>query len=283
MRYDVGIFAHNEEKRITACLTSLPLDNDDFRFHVLANGCTDKTEDLARSIAQDRANIHVHTLPARGKAATWNSFVYEIAEPVEAIIALDGDAVIAPGSLPNLVAALKAHPQAHIASALPLNGRRASVYQTQMRERGDVFGDLYAMSGAFIALLKRKNIRIPQGLVGDDGFLGAMAHTDARTDAHWRRDGVVVCEDAGFYAEVFHPLRINDYQSQARRMVNYSLRYYQNRIITDYMQEGGAQTLPSTVEELYANGQQHLKLRYRGYHTVFDYTALQRIKSVMHT
>ena len=53
MRIAVGIFAHQEERRIDACLASLPLDRADIIYHVLVNGSTDATAARARAAAVD--------------------------------------------------------------------------------------------------------------------------------------------------------------------------------------------------------------------------------------
>ena len=78
MTVAVGIFAHQEERRIAACLASLPLGRPDTIFHVLVNGTSDATAARARTAAADRPHVIVHDIAQGGKARTWNHFVHDL-------------------------------------------------------------------------------------------------------------------------------------------------------------------------------------------------------------
>ena len=54
----VAIFAHNEERRIAGCINSLPLASDEFEFHLLVNGTTDRGVRRARYQAVLRGHSH---------------------------------------------------------------------------------------------------------------------------------------------------------------------------------------------------------------------------------
>lgn len=252
MSVAVAIFAHDEERRIEACLRSLPLDRPETRFHVLVNGTTDGTAEVAQHVVADRPHVSVHDLPQGGKARTWNRFIFDI-EPhrFDAFIFLDGDAEIAPGSIDALADALAADPSANAAAGMPLNGRKHAEYQRQLREEGGLFGDLYALSGNFIARMRDKDIRLPEDLVGDDGLLAAFAATDLGPDGAWDRKRVLACGHAGFLCEPVSPLSPASWRMQHRRMIAYSTRYFQNRIITAIMREKGPQGLPERLADLY--------------------------------
>ena len=45
----VAVLAHNEERRIGACLASLPLDGPGLDVHVIVNGSRDRTAERARA------------------------------------------------------------------------------------------------------------------------------------------------------------------------------------------------------------------------------------------
>jgi glycosyltransferase involved in cell wall biosynthesis len=252
MRVAVGIFAHQEERRIGACLASLPLDRADTVFHVLVNGSSDGTADRARQAAAGRANVMVHEIAEGGKSRTWNRFVHEwLTGEEEAVVFMDGDAEIATGSIDALAAMLARGAALNAAAGMPLNGRSAAHYQRLLREEGGLFGDLYALSGAFVARIRARRLRLPEDLIGDDGLVSAWAHTDLRTDAHWDRARVAACEGAGFRCE---PVRIGSpatWRMQYRRMVNYSVRFFQNLILSDIMQREGTDGLPERLGSLY--------------------------------
>jgi glycosyltransferase involved in cell wall biosynthesis len=247
----VGIFAHQEERRIGTCLASLPLDRPDTRFHVLVNGSTDATAIRARDAAAGRANVLVHDIAMGGKSRTWNHFVHDLLNGDEdAAILLDGDAEIAPGSIDALARALW-ESDANAAAGMPRNGRMASHYRHLLREEGGLFGDLYALSGTFLRRIRARGLRLPQDLIGDDGLVAAWAHTDLATDAAWSRNRVIACEDADFLCE---PVRLTSpatWRMQYRRMINYSVRFFQNRIISDIMGREGPDGLPAELRHLY--------------------------------
>src|SRR3546814_17504917 len=81
---------------------------------------------------------------------------------------MDGDAEILPGSIDALVSDLAAQPGANAAAGMPANGRSAAAYRRSLREERGLFGDLYALSGRFVAAIRMKGLRLPEDLIGDD-------------------------------------------------------------------------------------------------------------------
>ncbi|MDF0542453.1 glycosyltransferase family A protein [Sphingobium sp. H39-3-25] len=278
MTIAVAIFAHNEQRRIARCLNSLPLDRADLHFHLLVNGSTDHTAAIASAIFDGSANTQVHELYPGGKSRTWNRFVHEIGGMHDAYIFMDGDAEIAPGALDALIDTLSSRPHANAAAGMPLNGRHHQSYRAMMIAEGGLFGDLYALSGAFVRDIRARGLSLPEDLIGDDGLVCAWAMTGLSTDAHWDRDRVVPCEQAGFLCEpvaLFHPVT---WRVQYRRMMNYSVRHYQNRIISDIMGREGPSGLPPRMAALYADWLPRFTPR-SGITGWFDRKALARMRS----
>lgn len=237
----IAVLAHNEQRRIAACLASLPAGIDT---HVIVNGSRDRTAEIARGFPAT-----VHDWPEGGKARSWNRFVFETIESFSPVhIFVDGDAVVAPGSIEALAAVLEVR-HVNAASALPLNGRRAARYQAEMRRQHGLFGDLYALKGDFLARMKAAGIRLPDDLIGDDGLIAALAKTDLRDESHWDDTRMAVVEGAGFYCEPVGPFTL---ALQHRRMVNYSVRHFQNRLVTEIMRGPGPSALPPRLAPLYA-------------------------------
>lgn len=252
MSIAVGIFAHQEQRRIGACLRSLPLDRPDTLFHILVNGSTDATAERAREAAGGRAHVLVHDLAAGGKSRTWNHFVHDLLGGDEAaVLFMDGDAEIVPGSVDALVAELAANPEANAAAGMPVNGRSAESYRRALRAERGLFGDLYALSGAFVRAIRARRLRLPEDLIGDDGLVAAWAHTGLGRDADWDRERIVACEGAGFRCEPVSLLHPATLRMQYRRMTSYSVRYFQNRIISDIMGREGAGGIPPRLADLY--------------------------------
>jgi glycosyltransferase involved in cell wall biosynthesis len=248
----IAVLAHQEEARITTCLNSLPLDDAGAVIHVIVNGSTDRTAAIARDIAARHENVIVHEFAEGGKSRSWNRFMFDtLAGFYPLHVFVDGDAEVAAGSINALASTLASNPCANAASALPLNGRKIEHYQSAMRREHGLFGDLYALRGDFVARMKARNIRLPDDLVGDDGLLAALAKTDLENEDNWDDTRVAICEAAGFFCE---PFRLADRQSwrlQYKRMINYSVRHLQNRMISKIMRSGGPGALPRQMLELY--------------------------------
>ncbi|WP_336973073.1 glycosyltransferase [Sphingobium aromaticiconvertens] len=277
----VAIFAHQEEQRIAACLASLPLDRPDTVFHVLINGSTDQTGARAKAAAGGRPHVVIHDLHPGGKSRTWNHMVHTLLTGREsAVIFLDGDARIAPGSVDALIAALEADPSVNAAAGMPLNGRQADQYRQSLREERGLFGDLYALSGSFLSAIRAQRLRLPTDLIGDDGLVAAWAHTNLQTDAHWSRERVIACEEAGFLCDPVSLLHPASWSMQYRRMVNYSVRFFQNRIISDIMAKEGPTGLPERLTDLYPAWLDQLSPR-PGVIGWFDRRALARINTLL--
>lgn len=278
MHLCAAIFAHNEERRIEACLASLPLDRADIDFHVLVNGSTDRTAELARKAAAGRSNIFVHELHPGGKARTWNRLVFDIWDGChDVMIFLDGDAEIAPGSLDALAETLGRYPDANAASSMPLNGRNHLTYQAELKRERGLFGDLYAVKGDFLRRMRARVIRLPDDLIGDDGLIAALAATDLQDEAHWDKERIAPCEAAGFYCEPVDVLSPHTWRIQYRRMINYSVRHFQNRIISDIMRREGPEALPELLADLYPAYLQSFRVRQSAGVAWFDFLALRRM------
>lgn len=274
----VAIFAHQEERRIALCLASIPLDRPDTIFHVLVNGTTDDTVARARAAASGRRNVIVHDIKAGGKSRTWNHMVHTLLTgDEEAVIFMDGDAEIAPGSFDALLNDLTAHPQANAAAGMPMNGRMAEAYRQGLRDEGGLFGDLYALSGRFVAAIRARGLRLPEDLIGDDGLVAAWAHTDLLDDSHWVHGRVLACEGAGFIAEQVSLARPSTWRMQYKRLINYSVRFYQNRIVSDIMTREGPVGLPARLASLYGDWLPRWRPR-PGLTGWFDRKALQRMR-----
>ncbi|WP_145199968.1 glycosyltransferase [Sphingobium sp. B2] len=281
MTVAVAIFAHQEEKRIATCLGSLPLDRADTLFHVLVNGTTDATVVRAREAAGGRANVIVHDIAAGGKSRTWNHLVHDLLNGSEqAVVFLDGDAEIQSGSIDALVADLAAHPHANAAAGMPVNGRMAQTYRRNLRAEGGLFGDLYALSGRFVGAIRMRGLRLPDDLIGDDGLVAAWAHTDLQKDSGWDVTRVIACDGAGFACEQVSLTRPSTWTMQYKRLINYSVRFYQNRIVSDIMTRQGPDGLPPRLSSLYPDWLPRFRPR-GGISAWFDRKALARMRDAL--
>lgn len=277
-RAQVAIFAHNEERRIAGCISSLPLDSDEFDYHLLVNGTTDRTVDIARDLAASRPHFHIHDLPFGGKARTWNHFVDVLFnDSAPACLFVDGDAEVMPGALEAMTAALAANPRANGVNAMPVAGRKQATYRPMMIDDHGIFGALYGLSGRFVTRLKASGIRLPHDLIGDDGLIAALAKTDLGPESNWDKTRIANCPAAEFAFEQADWRVPATWHLQYRRMINYSVRRYQNQIISGIMRGPGPAALPTTMRETYAAHWQNFAIRPS--HAPFDWLARRRMRS----
>ena len=104
---DVVVPAHDEESLIGACLRAVLADSAglNLRVIVVANGCTDATAQRAKVESPAGHEVIVLELPTAGKAGALNA-----AEQYRrgcAVVYLDADTVLMPGTMAALAAALE--------------------------------------------------------------------------------------------------------------------------------------------------------------------------------
>lgn len=269
----IVVFAHNEARRIGLCLGSLPLDDPAVTVHVVVNGSTDRTAEIARTFP-----VTVHDWPEGGKSLSWNRIMFDTPGLAAKIfVFVDGDAQLLPGSVAVLTTALDDDRNANAAAGLPANGRNMERYRAETVADRGMFGDLYALSGSFVARLRASGIRLPADLIGDDSLIGALAKTDLGDEADWQDARIVPCPEAGFLCE---PIGLSpaSLRLQFRRMINYSLRHFQNLIVTEIMQGPGPSALPMRMVALYPEWLERFAPRRDPQWWWFDRQALLRMR-----
>ncbi|WP_420607687.1 glycosyltransferase [Novosphingopyxis sp.] len=274
----ITVLAHQEERRIALCLESLPLADPGVAVHLVVNGSRDRTAELGRGVARLFPRLQVHELQPGGKSRSWNRFNFDmLPEFGRTHVFVDGDAVVAPGSIAALDGALAKNPLANAASGFPLNGRGAAHYTESIRRERGLFGDLYALRGSFLARMKVEMIRLPVDLIGDDGLVGALAKTDLENEDHWDDQRVMPVRGAGFYCEPVSLWQPGGFVMQYRRMINYSVRHLQNRLVSQIMRGEGPTGLPERMSSLYTANRKSLTPRTTLPEAWFDRLALRRM------
>ena len=161
MTLPIAVFAHNEERKIVACLESLYAGGleRDFRAYVLANGCTDATAAVVREYAATRPEIQLVEISLGDKANAWNVYVRDIGVSAPVHFFVDGDVEVGPGSLAALRKGLAEHPEARAAAAVPATGRHLEHLRNGALAEHGLQGNLYALAGEFLAILHEMNQR----------------------------------------------------------------------------------------------------------------------------
>ncbi|HEX3720045.1 MAG TPA: glycosyltransferase [Verrucomicrobiae bacterium] len=205
----IGIIAWNEEKALRATLASLFQQTLFRKFSLrhwrceivcVANGCTDRTAEVATEIflAQSRNHRYKNAFSARvvdltqrGKVNAWNQFVHSIsARDAQYLFMMDADILIhRPESLWAMFSALENDQEASVAVDRPckdiLFKQRKSIWErlslatARLTTSADaqLCGQLYCIRAGVV-----RNIYLPKDLAAcEDGFIKTLVCTDFLT------------------------------------------------------------------------------------------------------
>lgn len=284
--WPVMVLAHNEERHIVACLDSL-FDGEPgapLEVYVMANGCTDRTEQLVKAYAERRPQVHLVSIALGDKCNAWNVFVHETVPQQcpgqQVYFFMDGDARSTPGSLRAMAAALAAQPHAHAASAPPASGRNVAHDRQELLEERGLVANLYALRGSFVPRLIAEGVRLPLKLEGDDGLLGALIKWDLDPkNKQFDHHRIVPCTEAGFEFESVSPFSPSGLRGYWKRAVRYGRRGYEFELLGKELKDKGLAGLPRDITSIYA-GARSLTLRWNGLYTITNWFALRDMRRV---
>lgn len=282
--WPVMVLAHNEERHIEACLDSLfeCEPGRDVHAYVMANGCTDRTEEVVREYAKKNDRVHLVAIRMPDKCNAWNVFIHETARDavpgLPVYFFMDGDARIIPGALSRLAEGLMRNPRAHAASAPPASGRNVDRDRNGLIDERALVANLYALRGEFVHRLQETGARLPLGLEGDDGLLGALIKWDLQPDRQGYDDErIVPCPDSGFLFESVSPFDPTQWRGYWRRAVRYGRRFYEFQLLGPRLKKRGLKGLPVHIREIYADAE-GLPLRWNGFYTITNWIALRAMR-----
>ena len=283
------VLAHNEQARIRACLDSLFQGEPgrDLEVYVMANGCTDATEDIVREYQRTRPSVHLVSIALGDKCNAWNVFVHDTLPALCAGRAvyffMDGDARIEPRSLSALEAGLNSNPRAHAASAPPASGRSMRTDRHTLLTERHLVANLYALRGDFVRRLHEKGVRLPLGLEGDDGLLGMLVKWDLRPDQTEADDQrIEPCASAGFTFESVDWREAREWRGYWRRLVRYGRRRFEFQLLGPRLKQRGLSALPADIREIYPDADT-LRLRWDGLQTLPNWFALREMRRIGRT
>lgn len=283
-RIPVMVLAHNEERHIKACLDSIFAGDSASRFdvYVMANGCTDATEEIVRRYATNRPEVHLVSIALGDKCNAWNVFVHQTVPTHcpdrEMYFFMDGDARAVPGSFSAMARALAEDAYAHAASAPPASGRSAARDREELLSGRGLVANLYALRGDFVRRLRRTGVRIPLRLEGDDGLLGALIKWDLAPERQDFDHGrIVPCPTAGFEFEPVSAFRPTNWRGYWRRAVRYGRRRYEFQLLRPLLKAKGVSALPADIRTLYA-GAARLRVDWQGLYTLSNLVALREMR-----
>ena len=284
--WPVMVLAYNEEEVIEASLDSIfdSQPGQRFEIFVMANGCTDRTEELVLNYAKKRPGVHLVSIALGDKCNAWNEFIHQTAAKLcpghEVYFFATGDVRVVPGSLRALRRALSEDEYANAAAAPPASGRSgASDRRAQMAERALV-ANLYALRGSFVRRLQSTGARLPLNLEGDDGLIGALLHWDLAPDRQEMDPArITVPADAGWIFESLDFKRASDWAFYWRRAIRYARRHYEFKLLGPELKSKGLAGMPVDIRDLYPRSDT-LPLRWQGPYTLTNWLALRWMRDI---
>jgi glycosyltransferase involved in cell wall biosynthesis len=280
------VLAHNEERHIEACIDSIFAADPDCRFevYVMANGCSDATEDIVRAYSRRRPEVHLVSITLGDKCNAWNVFIHDTVPNSclgrDIYFFMDGDATAASGAFKAMARGLMETPYANAAAAVPFSGRNAERDREAMLKEHALVANLYALRGDFVERLRAQAVRVPLKLEGDDGMIGAFVKWDLKPTTNGTDDKrIVVCADAGFRFESFTPTRLSDWKVYWKRAVRYGRRNYEFRLLGPLIESQGMSAVPVDVTDVYRRAE-GLSLRWQGPYTLTNWVALRQMRHI---
>ncbi len=274
--WSIAVFAHNEARNIQLALESIAATTGgrDISIYVLANGCTDSTLVKVRESAAKISNLWLVESDVADKASAWNLFVHDILsaqrlEQIDTCFFMDGDVTLASDALPLLASALNEVSSAEAAGAMPATGRDRDAWRRRMAINGMLAGNCYALRSSFVRYLRKQQVRMPTGLIGEDFFVSWLVASNVWRDALPEKEGnrCLFHNDAEFFFRSLSPWRLADYRTYMRRKWRYTLRALQHQMLLLLLMHQGMEAMPRDVNELYRNAPLPSRLKWCGLDT----------------
>jgi glycosyltransferase involved in cell wall biosynthesis len=277
----VAVFAYNEEASIASALDAFGAMAGEaaLTVHVLINGCTDRTAEVVRAYRPQGFTLQPLEIRRGDKANAWNTYVQEVAPlAAEAHVFTDGDMLAAPGSVAGFLERFAAEPEANGCAALPVSGRSRDAFREKLVARREMAGNLYALRGRTVEAFRRKGLRLPFGMFGEDGLVTTLVKYDLDTRGTRRDERVTATEKGGFAYPPLSPFSPRDWRIYRNRRMRYAVRRQQANMLYPLLFEQGVEAMPAHVVDLYRARHASMELRWNGLDTWFDRIACQRIR-----
>lgn len=254
----IGVIAWNEERAIRTLLKSLfeqtllaELETRGLRCEIIcvANGCTDRTVEVAQEVFAAQSKAHPHAaafkgkalnLVQRGKINAWNEFVHSLsAREARYLFLMDADIILRnPRTLWSMVQTLEMNAEARVAVDVPRKELELKASRT-FRERmslkmsrltrsapGQLCAQLYCIRSE-----TARNIYLPKDLSAcDDGFIKALVCTDFLAHSVWPMR-IQVARDASHTFEPYTTLK-TVFKNQKRQAIGQTIVHL---LIDDYL------------------------------------------------
>lgn len=204
LQWSIAIFSSRETPNVLASAigaAAQAASDSVSLIDVVVNG----NEGLAIQASDRVKNGHLAEWPhvrvwhaiAGDKANAWNQYLHRIWPGSAVAFFVDGYAGVRRDAFRLLSDGLERDPHTLAAAAVPTEGRSASRLRTTMMREGGIHGNLYAVRGETLALLRERGFRLPLGIYRTDPTLGAALAFGLDPASHeWDLRRILVHPDA---------------------------------------------------------------------------------------
>lgn len=228
MRYNIVMFAYNEEANIATSIRSIfdNVDDDLNAFYLIANGCSDNTvahaEQSKDALGFDK--LIIKEIELGDKCNAWNTYIHEYSDNVETHFFTDADVRFSSRCFPQLSQKLSDCPPQTVAIAgMPLSGRNIAFYRELVTERACFFGNLYGLRHSFIQRMQSAKFRLPIGLNWIDSFLTKAVNTDLSFSKENLPQRTTWIDGVGYEFDSLSAFKRDDIKLYINRIARYEL------------------------------------------------------------
>lgn len=253
MNVSICIFASNAEETLPDAVAALygAGAGETATIHIVEYGSHDDTARIARALALADSRIRVHEIALADKAHAWNEYVHRIADAADMHVFTDATARLAKGALKALELAIRSSSKAYAAAGIPTTGRSRKAWATRLFTEHYVSCPLYALRGTALDRFRAEDLRLPIGLIGDDGLISYILVTDFEGGENDSRRVRIAIAGGAFFDFDSLGLNTRDLAIYLQRLKRHSLRYFQNEMLYALLKERGLAAMPDRMDELY--------------------------------
>ena len=225
---------------------------------IIVNGNRVLAETIAASLERGPLSgprLRVWFIALGDKSHAWNQYIETIAPESDVAFFIDGYARLVPDSLRSIEQVFADQPEAWAASGVPTVGRSAKRLRGRMQSEGGIHGNLYALRGSVLAMLKARGFRYPLGMYRNDPLLGAVVCFSADPGAHrWNAKRLAVVPAATWTNETLRWTRWSSVVTQWKRMQRQAQGALENAAVRQHLalDRLSPESLPRTAAELVA-------------------------------
>jgi len=213
------IFAKDEERNIRGILESVAAQtlcarhDINLSVEVVANGCTDRTAEIAREWSASSTHVlgkraQIHDWPTPGKSRSWNRVVHDVfPDNLDYVIAMDADIeFVSDTVLSEMFELMRGAITSKVLSGSPIKDivrkSRPNLVDRFSTKISDIACYADAICGQLYLAKAQclKEIWLPDETPGEDGFLNAMVRTRGFSQSP-RPDAVMQMSSATHYYE----------------------------------------------------------------------------------